>query len=391
MSIALDGIEYTVDQPTDNALNLLKFINSYQPTQFVVNATSPVWLIILGMGYMLSTFQRLVYAAGQAFNIASCSPAQLLNLAEIAGTSLLEGSATTISCRITALVGGACVITKDLTVTLTYEGLPAVFKPIYAVTIAAGTTETVTLQCTENGPKYIEAGAVTEFDTVVPFIGTIVSSNSAPGENPETVSTLRGRLQFKTSPIAGLNACITAIRNLTGVQTANLYFNLSLSANLVIETMTIPPRSSGMFVQGYSDFIADTYFKYMSAPCVGGAVTQNFITLAGQILPITYSQPNQKDLYIKVRMKLPVTGIAPVGYQDMIKSLLLPASNSLLIGEDYTQRYLLPFLDTFTLPDITIMGLAISMDNITYSDTSSLLKNEIGIITSSKILFEEIL
>jgi len=389
MSVNLDGIDYVVDQPTDNALNLLSYINNLSTTQFVVNAASPIWLIVLGLGYMLTVYQRLVYAAGQAFNIGSCSDQQLLNLAEIAGTELLAGSATTITCHVTAGTDGDCEILKTLTATVSYEGIDVLFHPLYNKTIASGTAEDITLQAEVIGPLYIGEDVVTEFDTVVPNLLTMTSANAAPGEDPETISALRYRLQRGSNSISGIKACIAAIRNLTGVQTANLYFNHSLTVPLVIEDMTIPPRSCGMFVQGYSDFIADTYFTYLNVPCVDGTESQDFITQAGQTIPVTYSIPTQVELYIIVRVRIPETLIVPVNYDLSIKNLLLPASNSLLIGENYTQNYLLTFLADYNSTDISIVGLTISEDGVTYSDTTSLLRNQIGIISTANITVEE--
>jgi hypothetical protein len=395
MAISYDGVEYTIDQPTDNALNLLNYINGYltsvgSTVQYIVNAASPVWLIILGLGYMLSIYQKLVYAAGQAFSIADCSNQQLLNLMEIGGTAPLLGSATTITCNIVVPVTGICHILKTLTATVQYEGDAVIFSPIYALDIPAGTTGTVILQANSVGPMYIPAGAITAFDIQPANITSITSLNSAPGKAPETFAASRVRLQTGNKYISGINACIVAIRSLTGIQTANLYFNDDLVTNLVIETMTIPPRCCGMFVQGYSDNIADTYFTYMNAPCVGGTHSQNFITQSNQSIPLSYSLPNQVNLYLKVKVQIPASGIVPTGYRDIINALLLPASNSLLIGAQYTQKYLQTFLSTYYSDDITIIGVSLSMDNITFSDTTGLLKNQIGIIIASNISYTEI-
>lgn len=401
MAIELDGIEYTSDTATDNALNLLNYINNWMVAnnitnssgvviQYIVNISSPIWLIILGLGYMLTIFQRLIYAAGQAFSIPNCSELQVLNLAEIKGTSLLEGSATIIECIVTAGTGGICPITHELVASITYEGTELTFRPIYEINIPANTAATVILQASVNGPFYIPAGAITAFITPPANFLSMTSKNAAPGEHPETIAILRSRLQNKFIVSSGINACIDAIRNLTGVQTANLYFNTSTVDSLIIGPMTIPPRCCGMFVQGYNENIATTYFAYINVPCVGGTQSQVHTTLSGQDLVITYSLPAQVDLYIKIKVRIPATLIVPDGYQNAIKALLLPASNSQLIGVDYTQVYLNAYLTSFVSTDISIVGLTVSQDNITFSDTTDLNKNEVGIITAANIFFEEI-
>ena len=396
MAITLDGIDYTVDQPTDNALNLLNYINTYltsigSTVQFIVNAASPIWLIILGLGQMFTVYQRLVYAAGQAFSIPNCSDLQLLNLAEIKGTGLLAGSGTVITCPVTAAGTGDCVIATTDTVTIDYEGESVVFSPIYPVTIPQSTTVLVTLQTNTVGPMYIAAGAVTAFDTPPTNFASMTSNNAAPGRNMETYGELRTRLQSNSKHVSGIKACIEVIRSLPGIQTANLYFNRDPITDLIIAGVTIPPRSSALFVQGYSDYIAETYFAYMTAPCVGGSISQNYETGSGQELPVTYSPPVQRDIYINVKVRIPPTLIVPEDYQVSINLLLLPASNSLLIGQEYTQKYLLTYLAEYNSPDIEIVGITVSMDGITYSDTTTLALNEIGIISTPNIAYTEIL
>lgn len=397
----LDGIEYTVNTATDNALNLLNYINQYcvdhnildsdgNVLQFVVNITSPVWLIILGLGYMFNVFQRLVYACGLSFNISSCPDSQILNLMEIAGTEYLTGTETIINCTVLATSDGPCVITKDMVVTYNYNGSPVIFKPAYDVTILASGSGKIALQSESVGPMYIPAGAITAFDTPPANFASMTSLNSLPGSNPETTTEARARLQKGIETVSGIDACITALRALTGVQTANLFFNTSLTTNLTIADIVIPPRSCGMIVQGFSEELANTYFDYLDVPCVGGTLSQIHTTLSGQDISISYSSPEQVRLYVKVKVRIPSTLLVPDGYQDAIIALLLPASGSLLIGEDYTQMYLLNFLDAFNVQDMSVIGLSVSTDNITFSDTTAIELNQICSIAAEDISFVEV-
>lgn len=397
----LDGIEYTVDTPTDNALNLLNYINQYcidnnlkdsdgNPLQFIVNITSPIWLIILGLGYMFNTFQRLLYACGQSFNISSCPDTQILNLMEIAGTDYLGGTATVVNCDVTATGDGVCEVLKTDSITYAYEGEDKIFHPIYDVTIATGETEEVIMQAEEVGPLYIPAGSFIAFDTEPTNFASMTSMNSIPGTLPETTTEARKRLQSGLNTVSGLDAAITALRSLTGIRTLNLFFNNSLTTDLVIADMTIPPRCCGMIVQGYSEEIANTYFSYLDVPCVGGSLTQNHVTLAGQVIPITYNLPEQVALYVRVKVRIPDTYIVPEGYQAAIIEMLLPAGGSLLIGQDYTQRYLLTYLEDFNVEGMDVIGLEVSTDGVTFTDTTDLDKNQICSIAEEDITFVEV-
>lgn len=399
--MTLDGIEYTVNTTTDNALNLLSYINQYcvdhnildsdgSVLQFVVNITSPVWLIILGLGYMFNTFQRLLYACGLSFNLSSCPDTQILNLMEIAGTEYLEGTTTIVNCTVIATADGPCNILKTDTVTYSYEGVEKIFHPAYDVTILASASGKVILQSVDVGPMYIPSGVITEFDIEPTNFASMSSMNSLPGSNPETTAEARVRLQKGIETISGTDACISALRELTGVQTANLFFNHSLTDNLVIASMTIPPRCCGMIVQGFSEELANTYFDYLDVPCVGGALSQTHTTLAGQDITVTYDLPVQVRMYVKVKVRIPNTLLVPEMYKAAIIELLLPASGSLLIGEDYTQMYLLNFLEGFSVPDMSVIGLTVSTDGTNFYDTTDIALNQVCSIASTDISFVEI-
>lgn len=400
--MTLDGIEYTVDTPTDNALNLLNYINQYcidhsildsdgSILQFVVNLTSPVWLIILGLGYMFTTFQRLLYACGLSFNISSCPDTQILNLMEIAGTKYLSGTTTIVNCTALATADGPCEILKTDSITYVYEGTEVIFHPVYNVTIAAAMSGVVVMQSESVGPMYIPANAFIEFDTAPTNFASMTSMNSLPGSNPETTLEARQRLQRGIETTSGLDACITALRALTGIQTANLFFNTSLTTDLVIASMTIPPRCCGMIVQGFSEELANTYFDYLDIPCVGGSLSQDHTTKAGQTISITYDLPEQVPLFIKVKVRIPDTLLVPEEYKQAIINMLLPASGSLLIGEDYTQKYLLSYLEGFSIPDMSIIGLTVSTDGLAFSDTTNLELNQVCSVASTDITFVEVL
>ena len=309
---------------------------------------------------------------------------------EIAGTEYLGGTQTIVNCTVIATADGPCEILKTDSITYPYEGTDIIFHPVYDVTILASGSGKVVMQSETVGPMYIPADAFTVFDTEPTNFSSMTSLNSLPGSKPETTLEARQRLQRGIETTSGLDACITALRALTGVQTANLFFNTSLTTDLVIASMTIPPRCCGMIVQGYSEELANTYFDYLDVPCVGGSLSQDYETLAGQVLNITYDLPEQVPLYIKVKVRIPDTYIVPEGYQDAIKSLLLPASGSRLIGEDYTQKYLLGYLDSFNILEVSIIGLTVSEDNITFSDTTDLALNQVCSIASTDISFVEI-
>ena len=90
--IELDGRSYVVNTPTENAFALLEFVNQFmvdndvknkrgEVVQFKISLASPIWLLIIGIGYLATVCQKIMYAVAQAFNIADCSELQVLSLA----------------------------------------------------------------------------------------------------------------------------------------------------------------------------------------------------------------------------------------------------------------------------------------------------------------------
>jgi hypothetical protein len=91
-----------------------------------------------------------------------------------------------------------------------------------------------------------------------------------------------------------------------------------------------------------------------------------------------------KYYYVKVVI---ATDSGQEGYLTEIQRLLLAASGALPIGANYSQQYLLNYLDDF--PYAEIIGLYISMDNITWSDITTMNANDLGVLSNSYITSEE--
>ena len=160
MAINYEGNDYVVQTPTDNAYDILNYINEKmvefdirnkagEVVQFTISLASPIWLIIFGVGFMASVLQKIMYAVGQAFSIADCSEQQLLNLAQIAGLRRGQGGYSTVVLRVTATETGNCTVTNENTVTITYEGKTVDVSitvnplPKYTVTFMANESEKI--------------------------------------------------------------------------------------------------------------------------------------------------------------------------------------------------------------------------------------------------------
>ena len=390
--IELDGRSYVVNTPTDNAFALLNYVNQFmvdndvknrkgELVQFKISLASPIWLLIIGIGYLATVCQRIMYAVGQAFNIADCSDQQLLNLAKIARMSRKEGSYTTIVCTATAAAGGTCHITTDLEAKATYEEVEYTFNPIYNIDIPAGTSAEVILICTVTGPVYLESGAITGFTTDPDYLDGFTSSASQPGSGLESISSLRTRLMTNEA-ISPLMGAVQGINALDGVSKAIVLFNPNYDSSMILGGKTVPPKRAVIFVQGYSDKIAKEYYKYMSVETYndGTAHQQDFVMENGQAFQVNYYSPIAIDIYVRVH----VSSAPTLEREGEIKQAVANLSNTRAIGVNYTSAYVIDTLNAnLNFPEIT--GVDVSTDGTTWTDTTTFNEGNIGLLAAARV------
>lgn len=392
MAVEFQGQTFVPLTPQENALSLLNYINEQlvlnnikdskgEQAQIYVNAASPIWLILLAVGFAITSFQWLIQAAGNSLSIDNCSDQQLLNLAQIAGTERIAGTKTILFVTITVGAGGATISPTDL---IRYtDGVS--FAPVGTTVIAANGSATIETKSTVNGPYYILAGEIDSFVSPKPEVQSITNEqDSIPGRDLESYVQLRRRLQAGGNVLTNLDSAIFAIRNLPGVEYCNIFFNPSLVDNLVIPgPFTIPPRTALPFVHGSHPELAKTYFSHLLSETVG-VLSQDYISFSGQVIPFNYRDVTFKNIYIKIVILKDSGGI---NFIAEARKQLLKASGTKSVGGNYTQQYLLDYLDNF--PYAVVIGLYIAMDGITWTDTTTLKGNEVGVITSDNISYEE--
>lgn len=390
--VELDGRSYVVNTPTDNAFALLEYVNQFmvdndvknrkgEVVQFKISLASPIWLLIIGIGYMATVCQRIMYAVAQAFNLGSCSDEQVLNLARIARLTRKEGSYTTVACTVTATADGVCEITTDLEAEVTYEGVTYTFHPIYAVSVPASTSAEIILICTVTGPVYFEMGAITGFTTAVPNLDTLVSAAPQPGSGLESISSLRTRLMTNEA-VSPLMGAVQGINALDGITKAVVLYNSNYDSSMVLGGKTVPPKKAVVFIQGYSDKIAQEYYRHMSAQTYddGTAQSQDFELGNGQNFTMYYYTPIAINLYIRVK----VNSLLTIERENEIKNAIQGLSNSREIGKNYTSSYIIDSLNT-NLYFTEIIGIEVSEDGTTWSNTTNFNEGNIGLIAAARI------
>lgn len=353
--ITLDGIEYDVKTPDENLDDVITYVNDYCLANDVKNSVgevihiepneaNPLYQMFRGFAYLTTVMQKLIYSAGCSMSIAEASERQLLNLSDIAGVKRTQATRTVISGVVFANLDGPdavdCVITQDMTATITIAGADVVFHPAFDVTVPIGGSRAIVLMAEQYGSYNISANTLTQFDDPVPGFRSMATYNSTPGQALETIASLRNRLQRRATEGTQVERAETAIQNLEGVSMCSIFFNYNpwepTSIAYGNTSISVPPRQAVLLVQGWSveaNAIAKTFYRYLLCKTAGsevaGAQQQVYVTHSGQELPVTILPPVQQALYVRIFIKNTLSYEQVDGIKDVICSL----AGSLIIGQ----------------------------------------------------------
>lgn len=389
--VVLDGIEYEVKTPDENLDDVVTYVNDYCLANDVKNSVgevinidpneaNPLYQMFRGFAYLTTVMQKLIYSAGCSMSIAESSERQLLNLSDIAGIKRTQATRTIITGVVFANTLGTegavdCVITQELTATITIAGLDVVFHPAFDVTVPIGESRAIVLMAEQYGSYNISANTIQQFDDPVPGFRSMSTNNSTPGQSIETIASLRNRLQRRAVEGTQVERAESAIQALEGVSMCSIFFNYNPWDETVIPygntSITVPPRQAILMVQGWSveaNAIARTFYRYLLCKTAGGDVTghqeQKYITHSGQELTVNIIPPMQQAIYVRIFIKNTLSYEQVDGIKDVICSL----AGSLVIGQSLTAVDITNVVaDIYT--NLTIQGadLSLSGDEGTYS------------------------
>lgn len=350
--VEIGGKEYEAKDPVDNANSLVEFINNYCATNNVVNkdgdvinidanVVNPLYMLCYGLGYLVTELQTLLVSAGSSTDIARASDRQILNLAQMAGISRRPASATSISALIYAGDDGDCEITKDLS--FTYAG--HVYHPATSVIIKASQIQRIVLLSEEKGSFAVPENRNAHFDTDPDNMRQMITDPSTPGAELETIQSLRKRIQDRGEDHTRVETCADAIAHLEGVTQCSIHFNHNYLDDETINGVTIGPKMAYVTVQGYSDKVSETFYKYLLCLTAGdgqqAAIKQDYKTLTGQVIPFYFFPPRAVTVFIRVYVLITdLTQELITGFQDSVLSLI----SSLEIGQEMNEGDLIKVL-----------------------------------------------
>lgn len=384
--LVLDGIEYEVKTPEENVTDLVAFINSYCAAKGIKNSqgetiyidaneTNPLFMVEYANAYLATVLQKLIYSAACAISVPEASEQQLLNIADIAGVVRNAATKTTIIGTVYANTEDAgavdCVISRNLTAIVSSGSYQLRFHPAFDITIPINESRQIVLICEDYGSYNISENTITSFEEVVPGFRMMTTLAAIPGQDREPISSLRARIQRRSVEGTQADRAAEAIQSLDGVALCNIYFNESPSTPQTVgaRALVVPPRQALLMIQGYSDEIAKTFFAHMICKTAGenypssvGAYSQNYITHAGQVMPVWIVPPDQVPVYIKIYIYETLTYAQVNGIKDVISSL----SSSITIGQSITSKMVTDIVSV-NYPDLTIQGADISSNGQNYS------------------------
>jgi hypothetical protein len=379
--VELDGIQYDIKTPKENTDDLVGYINDYCAANDVKNSlgeviqvdaseANPLYMVCYGISYLTTVLQKLIYSAGCSLNIAASSDTQLLNISDISGIKRTAATRTVIQGLVYASLSTdespeACVITQEDTATISVGGVDVEFHPAYDVNVPVNGVKGITLVASQLGSYNISEGTITSFDYDIPGLRRLITYTSVPGQNVESISSLRARIQERSISGTQLDRAAEAIQGLEGVSLCNIYFNYSpLEEESIVygdTKIVVPPRQALLLVQGWSNDIAKTFYRYLfcdTAPAsnIEGVQTQNYTTRANQNIAVHIVPPYNRPVYIKIYVNNNLTYDQEMGIKDAICSL----AGQITVGDPLDSVQITSVV-TEAYPELNIRGAQVSL------------------------------
>ena len=298
---------------------------------------NPAWLFALACGSLHTAWQEKISKAYSALDAQNCEDDQVLVLASIAGISRNNGTPSHITATLTN--NGNTSVTIPVA-TIFNESVTghnwALNRNVTLAPISEpGHTATVVLYSTEDGGFYVPSA--TEFtNSDYPDVTCISIAQSFEGDSIESLSSLRNRISMGKEQSDFLLQAMNAIERLPAVESCSIWFNKSISQNLIVGNKTIPPRTCYIVIKGVdiTEKLADVYFSYLDIPATVGSM-ESTCRRGMQDLDIHYDVASEVvvPVYVTIRASDAAAG-ADGAYSEAVMAM----SGTLGCGENLTAQ-----------------------------------------------------
>lgn len=365
-----------ISLPYDNAVSLVtrmnELLNEYgvldssgtEIAQMDMSPANPGWLFALACGSLHTAWQTQLRKAYAALDPQSCEEDQVLVLAAIAGVIRESGSPSHLSARIEnngqeqaeVPVGSAFVDSSTNTTWVTNASTTLAPKG------EVGSSAILTLYSTVNASVSVSSGTrLSSTDGLDVKCESV--SNSAGGEDIESIASLRNRITqgvYATDPI--MKATV-AIQSLQGIENCSIWFNETLR-DKEFGNKTVPPRSAYVSVKGmdYSGRLAEKYCLYMNVPASLGE-QESVVRIGRQDMVVKFDYAAEREVSVTITVDRSTIKEGTVPY---IKNLVLERSGTLGCGENVTSQMVSEWIANLGYGNI--LGCTIGEDNGLSSD-----------------------
>lgn len=339
----------TIETPYNNAVSVINKVNELLLENNIKDSTgetiaqmdstpaNPGWLFALACGSLHTSWQEQIAKAYSALDAQNCEDDQVLVLASIAGLSRDSGTPS----HITATLSNNG--NKSVTIPVATIYSESVTRHNWAlnrnVTLAPitdpGHTATVVLYSTEDGAFYVPSA--TEFNNSdYPDVTCVSITPSFEGDSIESLSSLRNRISMGKEQSDLLLQAMNAIERLPAVESCSIWFNKSISQNLIVNNKTIPPRTCYIVIKGVdiTKKLADVYFSYLDIPATVGSM-ESICRRGMQDLDVHYDVATEVSVSVYVTIR---ASDAAAGADGAYSEAVMAMSGTLGCGENLTAQ-----------------------------------------------------
>lgn len=367
--VELDGHEYIIQAPQENAAQAIQWVNQYcidnnvknlqgEVISIEISPGSPLYLLFLAFGYLAALCQNLIYGLGRMINIGSATDKQLTALGEIVRMRRLPASYTSIKGIVTASATETCNITTSLTAKIQIGGKQITFQPLFDIDIRPGSVGVIILQATSLGSFFVPANTITAFDSPPIGFARLETQASLPGRPPETSSQFRRRLQIRTTALSAIEKCVQALRQLPGIQAANIAFNYGNSPQ-EIQGYIVDARKAIGFIQGYNEDIAKVIFSYLMCDMMPLSLSQTYTLNNGQTLIAYWDTPILIPVFIEVYIRNEMSNSLNTAIINAIQSL----SFDIDVASSITTADIVRIIQE-QVPDVDLIGASVGLTEV---------------------------
>ncbi len=350
----------------EHAQQMLTVINNVRQSlgQSLLTPTTNniVWLFLLAAGSRNAEVDQEMNTGFDSLNPSLCDDDQILNIVPMVGTQRVPATYSTAIIEVVPTTIGA-PITIPAGSQLAFGDVFFETDEIYS-NISAPATISINVTCTVSGAVVCPADSLTSFNLSITNVASVTNPlDGAIGSAEESIASLRRRIILGDVVNFGVNAAIRAIRSLQGITQCNVFFNPSEVDDLILPPgITVPPRNSYIVIVGYSSGIAQAYFETMNCATIGDE-SQQYITLAGQSIPVYYNIATEQEIFVQVWYDEDAE--FQVGFETVIAETIMATALTIPIGQEVTAQYFSEALSNFQLATIT--GVEVSSDGYVWA------------------------